>query len=125
MDEQHHENLIQEISKEYKDILKNSNQGIYIFLDDNHKVCNQKFASLLGYESPEEWADVKENFPDAFVASESQETLVNTYQEAMEQDRGSKIQVSWKKKNGDTINTEVILVPVSHQGHLFALHFVS
>lgn len=125
MDEHHHENLIDEISNEYKDILDNSEQAIYIYLDDDHKVCNEKFASLLGYESSQEWADVKESFPQAFVADESQETLVNTYQEAMEQSKGSKIKISWKKKTGETVDSEVILVPVSHQGHLFALHFVS
>ena len=121
----HHESLIDEILKEYKDILKNSDQGVYIFLDDNHKVCNEKFASLLGYESATDWAGVKESFPVAFVAEESQDALVTAYQEAMEQCKGSKIKVSWKKKTGSTVNTEVILVPVSYHGHLFALHFVS
>lgn len=125
MDEEHYKNLIQEISDEYKDILANSDQAVYIFLDDEHKVCNQKFASLLGYESPEEWAAVKDNFPDIFVADESQETLVSTYQKAMEQFIGSKVKISWKKKDGSSVDTEVILVPVSHKGHLFALHFIS
>lgn len=124
MDE-HHGNLIEEISKEYKEILENSDQAVYIYLDDEHKVCNEKFASLLGYESPEKWAEVKENFPSAFVAEESQETLVNTYIDAMEKYTAAKIKVSWKKKTGDVVETEVILVPVSHSGHTFALHFVS
>jgi hypothetical protein len=123
MDE--HQDLIQEISGEYKDILANSSQAVYIFLDDDHKVCNEKFASLLDYNSPEEWAAVKENFPVAFVADQSQEILVNTYQKAMEECVGSKIKVSWKKKTGGNVDTEVILVPVSHNGHLFALHFIS
>ena len=124
-DHQHHDNAIQGVSREYKEIFKNSDQGIYIYLDDNHKICNQKFATLLGYESPEEWANVNESFPDAFVAEKSQETLIDTYKKAIEQSVGSQISVTWKKKSGGTIATKVILVPVSHQGHLFALHFVS
>jgi hypothetical protein len=33
--------------------------------------------------------------------------------------------VTWKKKNGGTVNTTVILVPMAYAGHLFAVHFVS
>lgn len=125
MDEHHHENLIEGVSKEYKDILENSKQGVYLYLDDAHKVCNEKFASLLGYESAEEWAEVSGSFPDAFVAEESQEELVTSYQEAMENFIGSVIKVAWKKKSGGTVSTNVILVPISQDGHLLALHFVS
>ena len=65
-EEQHHEELIQGISRQMKSILEDSQQAIYIYLDDIHKVCNEKFASLMGYGSPEEWAKVKESF-EAFV----------------------------------------------------------
>ena len=121
---QHHEDLMQQIAKEYGDILKNSGQSIYIYLDDNHKICNEKFASLLGYDSASEWGNVEGSFPDAFVSEISQGELINAYQEAMEKFVGSKITVSWKKKSGETVDTNVILVPISHSGHLLALHFV-
>ena len=125
MDENHHSRLLEEIATEYKDVLENSEQGIYIYLDDTHKICNEKFSSLLGYDSPTEWAEVSENFPTAFVDPKSQEVLINSYQEAMEMCVGTKIEVTWKKKSGEPIESEVILVPVSNGGHLFALHFVS
>jgi hypothetical protein len=38
---------------------------------------------------------------------------------------GSTIEVTWKKNNGQTVDTNVILVPVAYDGHLFALHFLS
>jgi PAS domain S-box-containing protein len=126
MDEhRHHEDLIQAITKEYRNILENSGQGIYIYLDDSHKVCNKKFASLLGYGTPAEWSRIQDNFLETIVASKSQETLANTYQKAMGQFVGSTIKVTWKKKSGSTVETTVVLVPISHAGHLFALHFVS
>lgn len=121
----HHDQLIQSITKEYQDILANSEQGVYIYLDDLHKVCNKKFANLLGYESEDEWAKIEESFPQVFVADESQETLVSSFQDAMEKGIGSTNEIVWKKKDGETVNTTVILVPVSNEGHLFALHFVS
>lgn len=122
---EHHEELIRSISEEYKDILANSDQAIYIYLDDVHKVCNQKFASLLGYESIEAWTKITDPFPQVFVAEESQEMLVSSYQKAMETMSGSSIEVVWKTKSGTTIKSSVIIVPISHQGHLFALHFVT
>jgi hypothetical protein len=126
MDEhEHHEDLIKAVAEEYSEILKNSEQGMYIYLDDNHKVCNDKFATLLEYGSVEEWVSVRESFPDAFVTEESQETLVTAYQKAMEQYAGSEVNVTWKKKPGGTVETTVVLVPISHNGHVFALHFVS
>lgn len=126
MDEHgHHEELIGSITKEYQEILANSEQGVYIYLDDVHKVCNRKFAELLGYGSEGEWAKIDEPFPSVFVAEESQETLVSSFVEAMEKNVGSTNKIVWKKKDGSSVSSQVILVPVSYNGHLFALHFVS
>ena len=120
-----HENIIKEIYNQLKDIFNTSEQGMYIYLDDENKICNMKFADMLGYDSAEEWAAVKISFPEAFVAEESQETIINTFREAMEKGIGASIQVSWKKKSGDLVDSNVILVPISYQGHRIALHFIS
>ena len=124
-DQQLHMELISGIAKQMKTILDSSQEAVYIYLDDTHKVCNGKFASLLGYRSPEEWADVTESFPEAFVDRSSQETLVSAYQQAMDKIMPANINVTWKKKTGGTVATSVILVPVAYEGHLFALHFIS
>jgi hypothetical protein len=120
----HHEELIAGISKQMKSILDSSQQSVYIYLDDIHKVCNGKFASLLGYRSPEEWAK-DENLLEATVEQSSQETLVNAYNQAMEKFIASNIIVTWKKKSGGTVVTSVVLVPIAYDDHIFALHFVS
>ncbi len=121
----HYNQLIQSITKEYQTLLTNSEQAVYIYLDDAHKICNSKFASLLGYESADEWAKIDASFPDVFVAEQSQKTLIASFQDAMQKHVGSTNQISWKKKDGSNVDTTVILVPISHDGHLFALHFVS
>jgi PAS domain-containing protein len=120
----HHEELIEGISKQMKSILDSSQQAVYIYLDDIHKVCNGKYASLLGYRSPEEWAK-DENLLEATVERSSQETLVNAYNQAMEKFIPSNIKVTWKKKSGGTVVTSVVLVPIAYNDHIFALHFVS
>lgn len=123
-DEQHHKQLIDGISKQMKSILDDSQQAVYIYLDDIHKVCNGKFASMLGYRSPEEWAKVEDSF-DAFVDPGSMDTLASTYNRAMEKIIPGTIKVTWKKKSGGTVATSVTLVPIAYDDHLFALHFIS
>jgi PAS domain-containing protein len=123
-EQQHHQELINGISKQMKGILESSQQAVYIYLDDIHKVCNEKFASLLGYRSPEEWASVKDPFP-AFVEQSSQKALVTAYQQAMEKLIPANIKVTWKKKSGGTVATSVVLVPIAFEDHLFALHYIS
>jgi uncharacterized protein YpiB (UPF0302 family) len=62
-----HEAVIEEARKQFGDILQESKQAIYLYLDDTHKTCNEKFASMLGYKSAEEWAAVMKPFTEAFV----------------------------------------------------------
>jgi hypothetical protein len=123
-EQQHHEELIAGISKQMKSILDSSQQAVYIYLDDIHKVCNGKYASLLGFRSPEEWAKVEDPL-DATVERSSQETLANAFNQAMEKLIPSNIKITWKKKSGGTVATNVILVPIAYDDHVFALHFVS
>ncbi len=124
-DHTHHEELLLELSEQLRPVLDGSNQAIYAYLDDTHKVCNQHFADLLGYASPAEWAAVTTSFPEVFVAQESRMTLIEAFQKAMQHKAASTTPITWLKKDGSTANTEVILVPISFQGHLVALHFVT
>ena len=120
-----HEELIKGIYEQLKEVFEESKQAIYIYYDDTHKICNQRFASLLGYKSVEELLAVNKPFIEAFVKDESQEILVSTYRNAMENKIGSDIEILWKKKTGESIKTRVIMVPISYMGELFALHFIS
>jgi hypothetical protein len=79
---------------------------------------------MQGFSSPEEWAKVP-NLLEAGVAKSSQDAIVSAYTNAMEKLSASKIDVQLKKKNGDTFNASVIMVPVAYQGHLFALHYIT
>jgi hypothetical protein len=120
-----HTDLLSEFAAELQPLLKHSDQAIYVYLDDEAKVCNEKFASLLGYGSAKEWAEMEGNFPTLFVDEGSQEALIGAYQDAMQKMTASTIKVSWKRKSGGSVASTVTLVPMSFQGHLFAVHFVS
>jgi hypothetical protein len=120
-----HDTTIEEVRKQFGVILKESGQAIYAYLDDTHKLCNERFASMLGYESAEEWSRMRKPFTEVFVQEKSRDSLVSAFQEAMESKSASIIHVAWKKKVGGSINTQVILVPISVKGELLALHYIT
>jgi len=121
--EGHHEELMGGFLDQLRVVFDSSQQPMYLYLDDAHKACNQKLASLLGYGTPREWARV-DDFSD-LVAEKNMTGLVSAYQAAMDRKIGSTVEVTWRTKSGGTVNTTVILVPVAYKEHLFALHFVS
>lgn len=122
---ENHAKLLHDFFIEQQQIFDSSSQAIYAFLNDGNIVCNEKFATLLGYSFPAEWATVQQHFIEAFVDAKSQQTVVSAYQNAIQKMEGATMNVTWKKKTGETINTTVILVPLAYKNHILALHFVS
>jgi hypothetical protein len=125
MDEhQHHQELVKGIAEQMKPVLAKSEQAIYLYLDDNHKICNKKFADLLGFKSPKEWGDT--DAPLADVVEEDQQSVINAYMNASEKMVASSIEVRMKNmKTGKIIKTRMIVAPVVHAGHVFTAHFFS
>jgi carbohydrate-binding DOMON domain-containing protein len=122
--EAHHKELVKGLYEQMKPVLDKSEQPIFIYLDDNHKACNTKFAAMLGYKSSEDWAS-NGGFLDIFVAEKSRDTLSTAYWNAMNKMVASTIQLTLMKKGGVTIDTTMVLVPIFFSGHLFSVHFVT
>lgn len=120
-----HGDLLAELAEQLQPVLESSEQGMYIYMDDDAKVCNEKFATLLGYDSAEEWAQMEGSFPTLFVDENSHDALIDAFQDAMNTMAASTVKIGWKKKSGGIADTTVILVPISYKGHLFALHFIA
>jgi len=122
--DEHHEELVKGQNDQLKPILDKSEQPMFIYLDDNHKACNSKFASLLGFKSPQDWARIM-GFLEPHVAEKSRDTLMTAYWDAMNKMKASTIQLTLTKKDGGAVETTMILVPMFFQGHMFAVHFVT
>ncbi|MBI4894703.1 MAG: hypothetical protein HY833_03135 [Candidatus Aenigmarchaeota archaeon] len=114
-----------EFFRKLRPLLESSDQPMYVYLDDDRRVCNKKFASLLGYKSAREWSSVKGSFPMVFVDGASRHTLVSAYRSSVGEKTGSSIRVTWNTKNNKKVKTNVIMVPVTYKKMTFALHFVS
>ncbi|MFA5943455.1 MAG: PAS domain-containing protein [Candidatus Thermoplasmatota archaeon] len=116
---------IRRATEQLRNLFEESSQALYLFQDDHNKSCNKRFAQLLGYATPEAWAAVHTSFPAAFVAPDSQEALISTYQSAMNKGVAASLPITWKRKDGKTVDTDVILVPIEVDGERLALHFIS
>lgn len=119
----HHEHLIAEVAEMLKPVLSKSPQAIYVYLDDEHKVCNKKFSDMLGYKSPKEWADFE--YPVSDVLESEQEKGIKAYLAASEKFVAGRFEATWVSKSGKKIKTEVIMAPFTYKGEVFVLHFIS
>ena len=122
--EAHHEEVVKGLYEQMKPVFDSSEQPIFLYLDDNHKACNSKFASMLGFKSPQGWAEIP-GVLEVHVAEKSRETLMTAYWDAMKKKTASTTQITWMKKGGGTFDSTVILVPMFFDGHLFSVHFVT
>jgi hypothetical protein len=123
MKNEHHEELVAGVAKQMKPVLENSGQAIYIYLDDEHKVCNKRFADLLGYKSPKEWADAEAPLSD--VVEEDQTSVIEAYMGASEKLMAGSIDVKMKNiKTSRILKTRMIIAPIGYNGHVFTAHFI-
>jgi len=126
MNEQdHHAEVVKNMAAQLKPVLAKSGQAIYIYLDDAHKVCNKKFADLLGYKSAKEWADTEAPLSD--VVEADQDAVISAYTDASENMVASSLDVRVKNvKTGKIIKTNMIIAPLTDSGtHVFTVHFFS
>lgn len=121
--DEHHQHLINELTEQLEPIFSNSPQAVYLYLDDTHKMCNQKFSDMVGYKSIEEW--VNNETPVADISEEDQSKVIEAYGAASENYEASLVSATVVKKDGTRIKTKVIMVPITYKGEVFVLHFIS
>jgi PAS domain S-box-containing protein len=118
-----HETALAELAEHLGPVLENSPDGVYLWLDEQHKVCSERLASMFGY-GVEEWQAV-DDFANTFIADESRGMYVWHYSHHV---GGLQYPVSFrfrgKRKDGSTFDAETDMIPISHRGHAVAYHFV-
>lgn len=122
-DNPHHEHLLKELSQQLKPIFTHSPQAVYLYLDDEHKNCNQKFADLLGYTSVSEWVTHPTPLDD--VTSADQDRVIKAYMHASQKFQAISLSVTLNSRNGQKIKTEIIMAPVTYKDEVFVLHFIN
>lgn len=124
MSVQEHSALSERIRMVYERLFEESEQPIYIQIDEKEKICNEKFAKFLGFESAEALESDEKNFPIYYVRESTQSTILNSYYEASEHRAGAVSDITWKKIDGTFVKTDVITVPIPFEEHMLILNFI-
>jgi PAS domain S-box-containing protein len=118
-----HEQVLNELLKQFTPVFLHSPDGVYLYLDDNHKVCNKRMADLFGM-TVEEWSKTP-NFLEGFVATQDREMIATNFQGHVGAlTRPVTFRFNAIRKNGETFIAETEMIPISWNGYPIAYHFV-
>ena len=123
--DQQHEEWLAAIASQLAPIVDNSREGVYVYLDDRHKICNDRLAKMWGYRSAAEWAATPD-FLETFVAGQPDRVQVSTtYHKHVHRELTAyRLRYTVKRKDGRKIRVESQTVPFAYDGQLFAYAFV-
>lgn len=117
------EEVVRELFEQFRPVFEGSPDGVYLWLDEAHKVCNERLAEMFGY-SMEEWSEA-EPFLDTFVAEEDRAIYSWNYHNRVS---ALAFPVTFRyralRKDGSTFAAETDMIPISHRGYAVAYHFV-
>ena len=116
--------LLTGLYNQMKKILDSTGQPIFIYLDDDQKVCNQRFADFLGYNSPQEWSK-NPGFLEVFVDDEaSRNAFMTAYWSAINNMNASSVEITWRRKDNKKLKSTMIILPMIYEGHILSVHFI-
>jgi len=121
--DQHHEHLMKEVEDLLDPILTHSPQAVYVYLDDSHKICNQKYVDLLGYESIDAWMANETPIDD--VSLTDQNEVVEAFVAASENYEASSLSISISTKDAGEIDVDLVMAPFTYKDEVFVIHFFS
>ncbi len=118
-----HSHAISELAEQFRPIMEQSPDGVYLWLDEAHKMCNERLASLFGY-TVEEWC-ATQPFLENFVAEEDRAIFSWNYHNRV---ATLAFPVTFRfrglRKDGSRFSAETEMIPISYRGHAVAYHFV-
>ena len=115
--------IMRKLSEQFRPVFESSPDGVYLWLDEEHKVCNERLADLLGF-TLEEWRKAQP-FLESFVAEEDRALYSWNYHNRIAR---LAFPVTFRfrglRKDGSTFSAETDMIPISCQGHAVVYHFV-
>jgi PAS domain S-box-containing protein len=118
-----HEQILNALLEQFAPVFLHSPDGVYLYLDDNHKACNKRMADMFGV-TVEEWSKTP-NFLEGFVAPQDRELVASNYEKHVAALTGPvTFRFNAVRKNGEAFTVETVMIPISWHGYPVAYHFV-
>jgi PAS domain S-box-containing protein len=119
-----HEVATKELAEHLRPLFDTSPDGVYVWLDEEHWVCNQRFADLLGYDSPDELNDTPHFLQRMVHEDDQQHFSWNYWNRVPALAFPTTFRFRGTRKDGSTFQAETDMIPFTYGGHTFAYHFV-
>lgn len=118
-----HDAIVAHLREQFAPVLEQSPDGVYLWVDERNKVCNERLASMFGY-TVEQWESA-EPFLETFVAESDRATYGGNYRRFVGGlERPASFRFTARRKDGSTFAAETDMIPISFAGHPVAYHFV-
>ena len=118
-----HDIATTELAEHLGPVFASSPDGVYVWLDETHWVCNERFAELLGYGSADELTNTP-GLLQRMVHEDDQQLFSWMYWNRV-QPRAFPATFRFRgvRKDGSAVQIETDMIPLSYGGHTFAFHF--
>ncbi|MFN2588083.1 MAG: PAS domain S-box protein [Actinomycetota bacterium] len=117
-----HAQAVNELRENLAPIFDRSPDGVYVWLDETNKACNDKLAKLFGY-SVDEWEAV-DDFAATFLADDRGHYVWEYQTKVADLRFPVTFRFKGKRKDGSTFDAETDMIPLTYGGHTVAYHFV-
>jgi PAS domain-containing protein len=119
-----HDEATRQLAEHLASVFESSPDGVYVWLDEEHWMCNQRFADLFGFEGPSELNDTPALL-QRLVDEEDQSLFSWNYWNRVQ---ALAFPVTFRfrgrRKDRSSFLAETDMIPLSFGGHTFAYHFV-
>jgi PAS domain-containing protein len=124
MDPIAHDVATKELADHLAPVFASSPDGVYVWLDEEHWICSERFATMFGYDSPAELNDTP-YLLQRIVHEDDQELLSwNYWNRVQALAFPATFRFTGVKKDGSTCQVETDMIPLTFGGHTFAYHFM-
>jgi PAS domain S-box-containing protein len=119
-----HERAMIELAEHLRPVFEVSPDGVYVWLDEEHWICSERFATIFGYDSPAELNDTP-HLLQRLVHEDDQAAFSYNYWNRV-QALAFPVTFRFKGvcKDGSSCLVETDMIPLTFGGHTFAYHFV-
>ncbi|HSL27557.1 MAG TPA: PAS domain S-box protein [Anaerolineales bacterium] len=118
-----HEQILRELEEQFRPLFEQSPVGVYLYVTDVYKICNERMAQMHGM-TVEEWRNAP-TFLNDFIAEEDRQMYARNYRHHV---AGLRHPITFRfhglRKDGSTFAAETDMIPLCWNGHAVAYHFV-
>jgi PAS domain S-box-containing protein len=118
-----HDDVIPQLALHLRPIFEGSPDGVYVWLDETHWTCNERFAEMFGYTVGE--LENSPNFLQRMVHDEDQGMVSwNYWNRVQALAFPVTLRFRGRRSDGAFFQAETEMIPFTYGGHTIAYHFV-